>query len=100
MAQIPASLIRNLSFPFDTIGKPVEAVGQCEELVSAARLVRVLVGYPPKRFGDARRYATLDQANPSTAPPPWLHSHTAGEIPAGISGDAPWAVPYHPRWRR
>ena len=59
MAQIPASLIRNLSFPFDTIGKPVEAVGQCEELVSAARLVRVLVGYPPERFGDAPQIRDL-----------------------------------------
>jgi hypothetical protein len=52
MAEIPASLIRNLSFPFDTIGKSLEAVGQREELVSAARLVRVLVGYPPERFGE------------------------------------------------
>jgi len=59
MAQIPASLIRNLSFAFDTIGKPVEAVGQCEELVSAARLVRVLVGYPPERFGDAPQIRDL-----------------------------------------
>jgi hypothetical protein len=59
MAQIPATLIGNLSFPFDAIGKSLEAVGQCEELVSAARLVRVFVGYPPERFGNAPQIRDL-----------------------------------------
>ena len=53
MAQMPGWLIGNLRFLFEAGGKPLEAVGQSQKLLPAARLEAELVGYPPERLGDA-----------------------------------------------
>ena len=53
MAQMAVRLIGNLLFLFKPGGKPLETVGQGQELFPAARLEAEPVGDPPERLGDA-----------------------------------------------
>jgi hypothetical protein len=69
MAQIPMHparnlrLVRNLGFLLEAGGEFLEAVGQCQKLLPAARLEAQLVRYSPQRFGDAAEICY---------PGPWL----------------------------
>jgi hypothetical protein len=53
MAQMDVRLIGNLLLLFEAGGKPLETVGQRQELFAAARFEAEPVGDPPERLGDA-----------------------------------------------
>jgi len=52
MAQIAARLLRNLGFLFKACGEPLEAVGERQQLLAAARLEPHFLGDAPEPHGD------------------------------------------------